>query len=270
MRTDTSAQLGSPDVPSGPSAVLGPGGGDVAAAIGGDDEFTIDELAARTGLTVRTVRYYASEGLLPPPVRRGRVAVYSTPHRMRLELVRELQDHGYTLAAIERVLSRIPMDASAADFAVQSALLTPWTPEPAEQLDRLDLERRAGRRLSEADVELLLAVGVVEQLADDTFDTTPTLLGIGIELLDLPIPAAVLRNASQVIDTHAIALADELSELFREGVWEPFRRGEMPRSDHEQLAVMLSRLRPLVVQGLVNSFGRASDRAARRSLHETP
>ena len=30
-------------------------------------EFTIDELAARTGMTVRTVRFYAAEGLLPPP-----------------------------------------------------------------------------------------------------------------------------------------------------------------------------------------------------------
>ena len=31
----------------------------------GEQEYTIDELAARTGMTVRTVRFYAAEGLLP-------------------------------------------------------------------------------------------------------------------------------------------------------------------------------------------------------------
>src|SRR3954453_17163206 len=77
----------------------------------GGDEYTIDELAARTGMTVRTVRFYATEGLLPPPTRRGRVGYYGPAHRMRLELIRTLQEHGYTLAAIERVLTRIPADS---------------------------------------------------------------------------------------------------------------------------------------------------------------
>jgi len=66
---------------------------------------TVDELAARVGLTVRTTRYYAGLGLLPPPVRRGRIAWYGAEHVARLELIRALQDHGFTLAAIERYLA---------------------------------------------------------------------------------------------------------------------------------------------------------------------
>jgi len=64
----------------------------VVAPVEADDELTIDELAARTGMTVRTVRFYASEGLLPAPVKRGRIAYYGSTHRMRLELVKTLQD----------------------------------------------------------------------------------------------------------------------------------------------------------------------------------
>ena len=86
-----------------------------------EGSLTVDELAARTGMTVRTVRFYATEGLLPAPERRGRIAYYGAPHRMRLDLIRTLQDHGYTLAAIERVLARIPHDALPAEYAVQSA-----------------------------------------------------------------------------------------------------------------------------------------------------
>jgi DNA-binding transcriptional MerR regulator len=41
-----------------------------------DPLLTVDELAAAAGLTVRTTRYYASLGLLPPPTRQGRLAYY--------------------------------------------------------------------------------------------------------------------------------------------------------------------------------------------------
>ncbi|HMD11044.1 MAG TPA: helix-turn-helix domain-containing protein, partial [Marmoricola sp.] len=85
-----------------------------------DDEeqlLTVDELAAATGMTVRTTRYYAGLGLLPPPERRGRMAYYSTQHRARLELIRALQDHGFTLSAIKGYVDRIPDDATPSDVA---------------------------------------------------------------------------------------------------------------------------------------------------------
>ena len=86
------------------------------------EEFTIDELAARTGTTVRTIRFYNESGLLPPAERRGRLAYYGAPHRIRLELVQQLQQHGYTLAAITKVLARLPEGATAHDLAVRAAL----------------------------------------------------------------------------------------------------------------------------------------------------
>jgi DNA-binding transcriptional MerR regulator len=232
------------------------------------DELTVDELAARTGMTVRTVRFYAGEGLLPAPVRRGRIAYYGVQHRMRLELIRELQDHGYTLAAIERVLTHIPHDASPADFAMQAAMFTPWMPERSEELDRAALERRAGRRLSRDDVELLVSLGVVERSGRDTFRTTPSVLGMGLELIELPVPAAALREAAEVIHEHAAAVADGLADVFRRGIWEPFRNGDTDQRD--QLAAVVAQLRPLVVRGLVNAFGHAADRAVRRTVADRP
>ena len=59
-------------------------------------------------MTVRTTRYYASLGLIPAPIRRGRVAYYDETHRARLEMVRALQDHGFTLQAIERYMATLP------------------------------------------------------------------------------------------------------------------------------------------------------------------
>ncbi len=66
----------------------------------GDARLTVDELAAAAGLTVRTTRYYASLGLVPAPQRRGRLAYYGDLHLAYLELVRALQEHGFTLQAV--------------------------------------------------------------------------------------------------------------------------------------------------------------------------
>lgn len=240
--------------------------GVMAAPAGTDraaDEYTIDELAARTGLTVRTVRFYATEGLLPPPRRRGRLAYYGPVHRLRLELIRTLQEHGYTLAAVDRVLSRIPLDAAPAEYAVQSAVLAPWLPDRTEQYDREGLHRRVGRQLSDAEVGYLEQVGALERVGDDAFRASPAVLGHAVELMRLPVPTSVLHDSAAIIEEHATAVAEGLTEVFVRAVWGPYQRGEM---DHEQVVAMLARLRPLAVQGLVSAFGHAADRAARRGL----
>lgn len=230
-----------------------------------EDELTIDELAARTGMTVRTVRFYAAEGLLPPPARRGRIAYYGATHRMRLELIRTLQEHGYTLAAIERVLGRIPVDAPPAEYAVQSAVLAPWLPEKSERLDRAALERRVGRRVSDDEVGYLVGVGALDAYDDGTYGVSSTALGHAIELMKLPVPTSVLHDSAAIISEHATAVADGLTEVFTRAIWGPYQRGEI---DSDQVVAMLARLRPLALQGLVSAFGRAADRAARRGVED--
>jgi hypothetical protein len=90
------------------------------------------------------------------------------------------------------------------------------------------------------------------------------MLAMGIEMLELALPNQVLREAAAVIDEHATAVAEGLTEVFRSGFWEPFRRGDLADVDQEQLAAVVQRLRPLAIQGLVSAFERAADRAIRR------
>src|SRR4051812_45469017 len=70
------------------------------------DGFGLPELVERSGVPVRTIRWYQSEGLLPKPTKRGRDAVYTDDHRQRLELIAELRDRGLTLTAIRDLVSR--------------------------------------------------------------------------------------------------------------------------------------------------------------------
>lgn len=63
----------------------------------------IGDVARRTGLTPRTIRYYEEEGLLPSPAR-GRPRTYTERHVRALELVRGLKVIGSSLAEIRRYL----------------------------------------------------------------------------------------------------------------------------------------------------------------------
>ena len=68
---------------------------------------SIGELARRTGLTVKTVRFYADRGIVPPAGRTP--AGYRRYHPgavARLELVRTLRDLGLDLDTIRRVADR--------------------------------------------------------------------------------------------------------------------------------------------------------------------
>ena len=67
-------------------------------------EMTIDELASRAGLPSSTVRLYQTRALIPPPRRAGRQGFYGDGHLARLRLITELQERGFSLAAIKHLV----------------------------------------------------------------------------------------------------------------------------------------------------------------------
>ena len=62
------------------------------------EEFSLRELAARTGVSARTIRYYIARGLLPPPLAAGRHARYGREHEQRLRQIQEGRRRGCSLA----------------------------------------------------------------------------------------------------------------------------------------------------------------------------
>ncbi|MGW6241347.1 MerR family transcriptional regulator [Streptomyces sp. NPDC055094] len=220
---------------------------------------TVDELAARAGVTVRTVRFYSTRGLLPPPViGPRRVGHYGRDHLSRLALIEELQQLGMTLAAIERYLERLPPDLSAQDLAIHRALVASWAPDSTEDATRAELERRAGRALSEEDIDRLAAMGALARAdGPDSYRLDPGLLRLGVELLDVPIPQETILAARTVLLEHTREAAYELTRLFRDEVWTPYRD---QGSDPGHVAAMKSlsaHMQPLVMQALVTAFQRS-------------
>ncbi|MEV8531861.1 MerR family transcriptional regulator [Streptomyces sp. NPDC051211] len=218
---------------------------------------TVDELAARAGVTVRTVRFYSTRGLLPPPViGPRRVGHYGPEHLSRLALIEELQHQGMTLSAIERYLDALPDDLSARDLAIHRALVASWAPDAAEETSREELERRAGRVLSDTDIRRLTAMNVLAA-AGAGFRVEPGLLRLGVALLDVPIAHETIVAARTVLVDHARSTAHELTRLFRDEVWGPFTEGEDDPERVESMKALSAHMQPMVVQALVTAFQRS-------------
>jgi DNA-binding transcriptional MerR regulator len=232
-------------------------------AVGPVTMLTLDELTDRVGVSVRNIRFYTSKGLVPPPLRRGRSGYYTSDHVARLQLVLELQGHGFTLSAIEKYVAGIPADASPADIALHRTMLAPWMADSREEMSRPELERRAGRRVSASDLETLQALGVLEPCGRGRFQVSVSQLGVGLGLLDLGYPIEAARAAHEVYAAHGRAIAEELYELFRTMVWPVYKeQGVSP----ERIQEVVERLKPLSINSLVQAYEAGMDETRRANI----
>jgi len=72
---------------------------------GAEQSWSLQELAAETGVPARTIRFYIARGLLAGPAGAGRGAAYGGEHLVRLQAIRKLQAKGLMLAEIARAVS---------------------------------------------------------------------------------------------------------------------------------------------------------------------
>jgi DNA-binding transcriptional MerR regulator len=179
------------------------------------DELTVDELAQRAKLPVRTIREYQTMGLVPTPIKRGRVGLYRQSHVSRLQLIARLQDRGYSLAGIRDLLSSW---RDGADLGEVLGLMPdelvhidePGTPATLEQLT-VALPALVPERLGD-----LLAIGLIEECDPDHYCVpSPSLLQLARDALNagytpdrvLDLLAAIGRAAADVADAVVTALA---------------------------------------------------------------
>jgi DNA-binding transcriptional MerR regulator len=224
---------------------------------------TLDDLTERVGMSVRNVRFYTSKGLVPPPERRGRSAYYSEEHVVRLELVRELQAHGFTLSAIERYMARIPSGANPETIALHRTLLAPWMAELPETISRKELSQRAGRALTDDELDTLNALGIVFPAKRGQYQVAVAHLAVGVALLDLGLPSEVALAAQDIFTAHGRAIADELTELFRTQVWPAYLESDV---SPDQLRELVEKFKPVTVAALVTAYESAVNETQRETV----
>jgi DNA-binding transcriptional MerR regulator len=221
----------------------------------GDRELTVDELAARVGVTVRNLRAYSARGLLPPPRLVGRTGYYGREHVARLLLVREMLAEGYSLAMIERTLASAPPTASSATLALHRALLAPWLPPEPEIMTGAELAARAAVPEDSAFVDRLVDLGLVERLGESRVRVLdPALLTAGLQVMGLGVPPDDLIDAQTRVNELVREIAQTYVRMFVGSGWRVVVDGGVPPEQLERARDMVARLQPAAAQALLAAF----------------
>ena len=207
-------------------------------------EMRVEQLSAQAEVSVDTVRYYQSKGLLAPPRREGRIAWYGDEHLERLARIRTLRQRGFTLATIARLVSG---ELDAADEALLGRLSgldpagdgtgdgpggaeTGPGPEAGTTYTLAELATATGMPLAllkalEAEGLLIPArVAGQERYTEEDLAASRA----GLRLLEWGIPLTDLLDLARRHNEATEATARQAVEMFARHVREPLRSGVRP------------------------------------------
>lgn len=217
---------------------------------------TIEELAAESGMSVRNIRAHQARGLLPPPEVRMRVGYYGPEHLAQLRLIRDLQDEGFNLGGIKRLLEDTHGTAERL-LRFKQTLTAPSATEQPQTLSAADLGRRfrlpaaeGAAALAEAQrLELLVPVG------EDRYEApSPSLLAIAEEAVARGISLRAALALIADIQRHSDSVSRSFVKLFLREVWKPFAQADMPPERWPEIEEAVERLRPVAAQAVMAIF----------------
>lgn len=208
--------------------------------------YRVEELAASGGVSVDTIRYYQSLGLLDPPRREGRVAFYTDRHLVRLGRIRELAESGFTLRQIGELV-----DGSNGDVDPLLAALASQAPSGA-RMSRKELAERSG--VDDDMLRIGIEAGLLQpRIVDgaERFDdeqagmvsTVGRLLRSGVDLGRLVALATTHAANIESLVTEAVALYREAVEA-------------QPELDRDRIADEIRALVPAVTRLVADHFNR--------------
>jgi len=193
--------------------------------------YTLEQLADAAGMTARNVRAYQSRGLLQPPIRRGRSAVYDGYHLARLKQIRRLRELGVPLRLIADAATR------GDDLGEDGGLLTLATgvTQPANSWHEREVDAEALHRLAGGVPGLAtrwLRLGLLRE-SGGRFLASADVVAAANDLLDAGLSAAALSRVTlETADAARVLAARVLAEV----------RTDFAASMPDQVSELLGRL----------------------------
>lgn len=223
-------------------------------------QLTIDALSAQTSVPSRTIRFYQSKGVLPPPEKKGRVAFYGPEHVERLELIGQLQDRGLRIDAIRTLLSRI--ERGEVDLGewlgLEAQLTASWAGDQPRTVSENELFELAGSKRPGLIADLVRAKAV-KRTGDVYLVRSPALLQVAMRLEAAGVDLESALSAEAILRKHLGRAAREVAMQFftlaEKGRVQPPEDGDWSR--------LLEELRPTAIEAVRLVFGQEMERVLR-------
>ncbi|HXB89775.1 MerR family transcriptional regulator [Mycobacterium sp.] len=210
-------------------------------------EYRIDDLARLAGTTTRNIRVYRDRGLLPPPLRVGRIALFNDTHLTRLRLITSMLDRGYNIAHVREMLSAWEEGKNLGDvLGLESAIVGTWTTEKAATMPLAEAERLINDAKA---FDRLVGLQVIRIDGAQATITRPKLIDAFKEIRGYGVSMEKLIDLHE----HIVPLVDQISEMLvragAEHVADRIKPREALPADTEiaELITMLVRFRSQAV-----------------------
>jgi DNA-binding transcriptional MerR regulator len=212
-------------------------------------EYRIDDLARLAGTTTRNVRVYRDRGLLHPPLRVGRIALYNDTHLTRLRLITSMLDRGYNIAHVHEMLSAWEQGKDlGAVLGLESAIVRTWAAEKPTTMARTAAEDLIN---DPAAFDRLIAAALIR--VDDAAQTAtivrPQLIEAFNEIRAYGVGIDTLIDLHEQIAPHIDQISGILVRAGAEHALKHIKPGESLPGDTEvaELITMLVRFRTQAV-----------------------
>ncbi len=238
-------------------------------------EYRIDDLARAAGTTTRNVRGYQDRGLIPKPVRRGRIAIYNDEHLTRLRVINDLLGRGFTMQHIGEFFERMRQGEDLAEvLGLREMVSEPWSRTPSETVTAAELHEMLGTD----DAGLLARVqesGLIEPVGDDSppaqylITDTESVDGY-VRLRMIGVPLEYILGLQQKLDDDMDRAAHTLISAGRRAITEGRFDGWIPEvgEESEWASRFLGELRRTGRVAAHNTLYRALDRELSRQLDD--
>lgn len=213
-------------------------------------EYRIEELARLAGTTTRNIRVYRDRGLLHPPLRVGRIALFNDTHLTRLRLITSLLDRGYNIAHVHEMLSAWEQGKGVGDIlGLESAIAGSWATEKPERMSVAEAKRLVD---DDPGFDRMVGLGVIKLEDGEAVIVRPKLIEAFNEIRQYGV------GTDKLIDLHEriAPLLDQISEmLVQAGVEEVLHRinpgaALPPDTEIAELITMLVRFRTQAVSAV--------------------
>ena len=214
-----------------------------------ENDLTIEQLAAETGMTVRNIRSHRARGLLPAPEVRDRVGYYGPEHVARLRMIQELQADGFNLKGIERLVNQSA--GTAEGFLSFRRALDEFGDEEPRTFTRDELAARFGGDDVDGGLERAVRFGALVKVEDDRFEAPfPSLLDAAEGVVATGVPLDHALVVIEKVRKSCKAVSGEFVRLFLDDIWKPFEADGYPEERWGEVRGALDSLRPLSLQAL--------------------
>jgi DNA-binding transcriptional MerR regulator len=229
-------------------------------------EYRIEELAQQAGTTTRNIRVYRDRGLLHPPLRVGRIALFNDSHLTRLRLITSLLDRGYNIAHVHEMLSAWEQGKDVADMlGLENAIAGSWATEKPERMSVADAKRLVD---DDSGFDRMVGLGIIRLEDGEAVIVRPKLIETFNDVRQYGLATGKLIDVHEQI----APLIDQISGvLVQAGVEEVIDRLKPgvelpPDTEVAELITMLVRLRSQAVSAVSATLAFSIEKAIERAV----